>query len=466
MYISVKDAAKKWGVNERRVRLLCQENRIEGLVKKGKIYLIPEDAPKPLDRRGKTGPIKLANISDIDFATYRKVYPNEEGYFGPYGGSFVDEKTKKTFQEIYNGYLTICKSAKFISELRQIRHDFQGRPTPVYHCERLSNYLGKVQIYLKREDLNHMGSHKLNNCMGQALLAKTLGKKKLIAETGAGSHGSAVATAAAYFGLKCDIYMGEVDMMKQAPNVSRMRILGANVIPVKEGTRTLKEAVDAALTAFLKEQKYAFYLMGSAVGPHPYPLIVREFQEIIGREAREQFQEMTGELPDIVCACVGGGSNAIGMFEAFLNDPVQIVGVEPMGKGKEPGKNAATMTFGKEYVLHGFKSKVLMNKDGSVANAYSIASGLDYPGVGPEHAFLHDIGRVQYESVTDEEALEAFKLLSRLEGIIPAIESSHALAYAIKIARTRNSGSILVNLSGRGDKDLSYLMEKYPDLLK
>ena len=260
--------------------------------------------------------------------------------------------------------------------------------------------------------------------------------------------------------------MGEVDMMKQAPNVNRMRILGANVIPVKEGTRTLKEAVDAALAAYLEEQKDAFYLMGSAVGPHPYPLIVREFQEIIGREAREQFLEMTGELPDIVCACVGGGSNAIGMFEAFLNDPVQIVGVEPMGTGKEIGKNAASMTFGKEYVLHGFKSKVLMNSDGSVANAYSIASGLDYPGVGPEHAFLHDIGRVQYETVTDEEALEAFKLLSRLEGIIPAIESSHALAYAIKVARTRHSGSILVNLSGRGDKDLSYLMEKYPDLLK
>lgn len=466
MYISVKEAAQKWGINERRVRLLCQENRIEGLEKKGKSYLIPENAPKPLDRRGKTGPIKVTSNTQIDFSTYRKQYPNEEGYFGQYGGSFVDERTKKTFNEIYNGYLTICKSAKFISELRQIRHDFQGRPTPVYHCERLSNYLGKVQIYLKREDLNHMGSHKLNNCMGQALLAKTLGKKKLIAETGAGSHGSAVATAAAYFGLKCDIYMGEVDMMKQAPNVNRMKILGANVIPVKEGTRTLKEAVDAALSAYLEEQKDAFYLMGSAVGPHPYPLIVREFQEIIGREAREQFLEMTGELPDIVCACVGGGSNAIGMFEAFLNDPVQIVGVEPMGQGKEIGKNAASMTFGKEYVLHGFKSKVLMNSDGSVANAYSIASGLDYPGVGPEHAFLHDVGRVQYETVTDEEALEAFKLLSRLEGIIPAIESCHALAYAIKIARTRHSGSILVNLSGRGDKDLSYLMEKYPELLK
>ena len=466
MFITVKEAAQKWGINERRVRFLCQENRIEGLEKKGKVYLIPDNAPKPLDRRGKTTPIKLNKNKEINFATYRKEYPTVDGYFGPYGGSFVDEKTKKTFAEIYNGYLTICKSAKFIAELRQIRHDFQGRPTPVYHCERLSNYLGKVQIYLKREDLNHMGSHKLNNCMGQALLAKSLGKKKLIAETGAGSHGSAVATAAAYFGLECDIYMGEVDMIKQAPNVNRMRILGANVICVKEGTRTLKEAVDAALTAYLKEQKDAFYLMGSAVGPHPYPLIVREFQEIIGREAREQFLEMTGELPDIVCACVGGGSNAIGMFEAFLNDPVQIVGVEAMGNGREIGKNAATMTLGKECVLHGFNSKVLMNNDGTVANAYSIASGLDYPGVGPEHAFLHDIGRVQYESITDEEALEAFKLLCRLEGIIPAIESSHALAYAIKVARTRHSGSILVNLSGRGDKDLSYIMEKYPEVLK
>ena len=466
MFITVQQAAKKWGINERRVRLLCQENRIEGLERKGKSYLIPENAPKPLDRRGKTNPIKINKNTEINFATYRKEYPSKDGYFGQYGGSYFDEKTNKIFQEIYNAYLTICKSSKFINELREIRKNYQGRQTPVYHCERLSNYLGKVQIYLKREDLNHNGSHKLNNCMGQALLAKYLGKTKLIAETGAGSHGSAVATAAAYFGLKCDIYMGAVDMEKQAPNVNRMRMLGARVIPVTEGTQTLKEAVDVAFVNYLKESKDAFYLMGSAVGPHPYPLIVRDFQEIIGREAREQFLDMTGELPDIVCACVGGGSNAIGMFEAFLNDPVQIVGVEPMGTGTEIGKNAASMTFGKEYVLHGFKNKVLLNKDGTVANAYSIASGLDYPGVGPEHCFLHDIGRVEYDSVTDEEALEAFKLLSRLEGIIPAIESAHALAYAIRVARTRHSGSILVNLSGRGDKDLDYIMKKYPEILK
>ena len=301
--------------------------------------------------------------------------------------------------------------------------------------------------------------------MGEALLAKYMGKTKLIAETGAGSHGTAVATAAAYFGLKCDIYMGEVDMEKQAPNVARMRILGARVIPVKFGTRTLKEAVDAAFENYVKETKDAFYCIGSVVGPHPYPLMVREFQEIIGREAREQFIEMTGELPDCVCACVGGGCNSIGIFEAFLNDPVKLVGVEPMGKGKAPGQNAASITYGKEAILHGFKSKVLLNENGEVCDAYSIASGLDYPSVGPEHAFLHDIGRVEYDSVTDEEAIEAFKLLCRLEGIIPALESAHALAYAIRVARTCHSGSILVNLSGRGDKDVDHVIKKYPDIL-
>ena len=465
MYINVKEAAQKWGINERRVRLLCQENRIEGLKKEGKKYLIPDNAAKPSDLRGKR--VLKSNVnSKIDFSTYRKNYPDINGYFGKYGGSFVDPKLQKCMTEIYNAYLTICKSSKFINELRDIRHDFQGRPTPIYHCERLSNYLGKVQIYLKREDLNHMGAHKLNHCMGEALLAKYMGKTKLIAETGAGSHGTAVATAAAYFGLKCDIYMGEVDMEKQAPNVARMRILGARVIPVKFGTRTLKEAVDAAFENYVKETKDAFYCIGSVVGPHPYPLMVREFQEIIGREAREQFIEMTGELPDCVCACVGGGCNSIGIFEAFLNDPAKLVGVEPMGKGKAPGENAASITFGKEAILHGFKSKVLLNEKGEVCDAYSIASGLDYPSVGPEHAFLHDVGRVNYDSVTDEEAIEAFKLLCRLEGIIPALESAHALAYAIRVARTCHSGSILVNLSGRGDKDVDHVIKKYPEILE
>ncbi|MCR5505945.1 MAG: tryptophan synthase subunit beta [Bacilli bacterium] len=402
----------------------------------------------------------------MDFTTYRKQYPTKDGYFGPYGGAYVDPKYKKIFEEIYNGYLTICKSSKFIEELRRIRRDFQGRPTPIYHCERLSNYLGKVQIYLKREDLNHMGSHKLNHCMGEALLAKYLGKKKLIAETGAGSHGSAVATAAAYFGMECDIYMGIVDMKKQAPNVARMRVLGARVIPVYEGQGTLKEAVDVALVNYLKESKTAFYAMGSVVGPHPFPLMVRDFQEVIGREAREQFLEKTGELPDIITACVGGGSNSMGLFQAFLNDPVRIVGVEPMGRGKNPGDNAATMTFGKTSIIHGFKTKVLLNEKDEVSEVYSVASGLDYPGVGPEHAFLRDLGRVEYQYATDEEAIEAFFLLSRLEGIIPAVESCHALAFAIRCARQMHSGSILVNLSGRGDKDMDYVMEHYPQYLK
>lgn len=467
-YLSVAEVAKKWNLNERRVRVLLSENRIEGAVYKNHRYLIPDTAVKPLDRRVKgqrlfeDSPLKKV---DIDFKNYRKMYPSPDGYFGRFGGSFLPPNLQKAFDEIYTGYLTIARSAKFIAELREIRKNYQGRPTPIYHCQNLSNYYGKVQIYLKREDLNHGGAHKLNNAMGQALLAKYLGKKKLIAETGAGSHGSAVAMAAAYFGLECDIYMGEVDMEKQAANVARMKVLGARVIPVKFGSRTLKEAVDAAFENYAKEYKTAFYCLGSAVGPHPYPLIVRDFQEIIGREAKQQYLEMTGELPDIVCACVGGGSNAIGMFEAFLEEPVNIVGVEPMGKGKEIGNNAATITYGKETVLHGFNSLVLQNEDGTPATAYSIASGLDYPGVGPEHAFLHEVGRVQYESVTDDEAAEAFFMLSRLEGIIPAIESAHALAYAIRCSRTMKSGSLLVCLSGRGDKDLDFMIEKYPEYL-
>ena len=468
-YLSVSEMSLKWGINERRIRVLLKEKRIEGAKYEKHRYLIPENAPKPLDRRVKgqrlfeDSPLKEVNF---DFKNYRKQFPTPDGYFGRYGGSFLPSHLKKAFEEIYDGYLTIAKSAKFIAELRQIRKHYQGRPTPIYHCQNLSNYLGKVQIYLKREDLNHGGAHKLNNAMGQALLAKYLGKKKLIAETGAGSHGSAVAMAAAYFGLDCDIYMGEVDMEKQAPNVARIKVLGANVIPVKFGTKTLKEAVDAAFEAYSKEYKTAFYVLGSAVGPHPYPLIVRDFQDVIGIEAKQQFLEMTGELPDIVTACVGGGSNAIGMFEAFLEEPVNIVGVEALGTGSKLGENAATMTFGKEMVLHGFKSLVLQKEDGTPGDAYSIASGLDYPGVGPEHAFLKEIGRVKYEAISDDEAAEAFFLLSRLEGIIPAIESSHALAYAIKCARSMKSGSILVNLSGRGDKDMDYMLKRYPHMFR
>ena len=469
-YINVKEAAKKWALNERRVRALCEEGRVDGAYKNGKSYFIPEIATKPVDKRIKANKEESSNKltfnKDIDFSQYRKQYPNKDGFFGNFGGSFVNPELQKAFDEVYSGYLTICKSARFIDELRRIRRDFQGRPTPLYHCERLSTYLGKVQIYLKREDLNHTGSHKLNHCMGEALLAKYLGKTKLIAETGAGSHGVAVATAAAYFGLDCEIHMGSVDIKKQAPNVAKMKILGAKIIEVNEGTKTLKEAVDSAFAAYSREYKTAFYCMGSVVGPHPFPLMVREFQEIIGKETKEQFLEMTGELPDIVCACTGGGSNSIGMFEAFLNEPVRLIGVEAAGKNNSSEQTAATIKFGREGIIHGFNSLVLQDNNGNIKDAYSIASGLDYPGVGPEHAFLHSVGRTEYTSITDDEAVEAFFLLSKLEGIIPAIESAHALAYAIKCARTMHSGSIVVCLSGRGDKDLDYMIEHYPQYLK
>lgn len=396
-----------------------------------------------------------------DFDNYLKNFPGDKGYFGEYGGMILPPELVPAFEEITQAYLEICHNARFINELRRIRKEFQGRPTPVYHCERLSSLLGKCQIYLKREDLNHTGAHKLNHCMGEGLLAKFLGKKKLIAETGAGQHGVALATAAAYFGLECDIYMGEVDIKKQYPNVVRMKMLGANVIPATHGLKTLKEAVDAAFEGYLKEYDDAIYCIGSAVGPHPFPMMVRDFQSVIGIEAKEQFKDMTGILPDIVCAAVGGGSNSIGMFEAFLSEPVDIVGVEPLGIGNGIGEHAASMKFGKKGILHGFESMLLQDENGEPLPVYSIASGLDYPSVGPEHAYLSDCGRIKYETVSDEEAIQAFFLLSRYEGIIPAIESSHALAYAIKHAQNQNSGSILVNLSGRGDKDIDFVYEKY-----
>lgn len=399
--------------------------------------------------------------SHRDYDNYLKEFPSKDGKFGRYGGAYLPDELIPAFREIDYAYETICHSSKFISELRRIRREFQGRPTPVYHCERLSQELGKCQIYLKREDLNHTGAHKLNHCMGEGLLAKYMGKKKLIAETGAGQHGVALATAAAYFGLECDIYMGEVDIAKQAPNVTRMKILGANVIPVTHGLKTLKEAVDAAFEGYMREYHDAIYCIGSALGPHPFPKIVRDFQMVIGIEAREQFMDMTGLLPDVVCACVGGGSNSIGMFIPFLADPVEIVGIEPLGRGPGVGDHAASIAYGTPGRLHGFESYLLQDENGEPQPVYSIASGLDYPSVGPEHAMLHDMGRIQYEQVSDDEAMEAFFLLSRKEGIIPAIESSHALAYAIRYARTHDTGSILVNLSGRGDKDIDYVVEHY-----
>ena len=401
-------------------------------------------------------------FNNVDFDTYFKNYPTNDGYFGKYGGAYIPEELKAAMVEIRDAYQTICKSAKFIAELRRIRKDFQGRPTPVSHLDRLSQSLGNgVQLYVKREDLNHTGAHKLNHCMGEALLAKYMGKKKVIAETGAGQHGVALATAAAYFGLECDIYMGSVDIKKQAPNVARMKILGARVIEVTDGLATLKEAVDAAFAAYSREYKDAIYCIGSVVGPHPFPMMVRDFQSVVGIEAREQFLQMTGELPDAVVACVGGGSNAMGIFSGFLNDPVEIYGVEPLGRGTDLGDHAASLQYGSEGVMHGFNSIMLKDENGQPAPVYSVASGLDYPSSGPEHAFLHDLGRVKYDVIGDDDTIDAFFKLSRMEGIIPAIESSHAVAYALKLAEKMGKGSSLINLSGRGDKDMDYVIEKY-----
>lgn len=397
----------------------------------------------------------------MDYKTYLRNYPDKDGRYGPYGGAYLPEELVLAFQEVDEAYQTICHSSQFINELRRIRREFQGRPTPVYHCERLSKMMGGAQIYLKREDLNHTGAHKLNHCMGEGLLAKFMGKKRLIAETGAGQHGVALATAAAFFGLECEIHMGEVDIAKQAPNVTRMKILGAEVVPVTHGLKTLKEAVDSAFESYAKNYKDSIYCIGSAVGPHPFPQIVRDFQAVVGYEARDQFKEMTGLNPDVVCACVGGGSNSIGMFIPFLEEPVDIVGIEPLGRGSQLGDHAASMKYGEKGVMHGFESIMLKDGNGEPAPVYSIASGLDYPSVGPEHAFLHDLGRVQYETISDEEAMDAFFKLSRYEGIIPAIESSHAVAWAMKAAKEMRRGSILVNLSGRGDKDIDYVVEHY-----
>ncbi len=392
---------------------------------------------------------------------YFKTYPNKEGFYKEYGGAFIPPMLEDEMKKITDAYYAISKSHSFISELRSIRKHYQGRPTPVYYCSRLSEKYGG-RIYLKREDLNHTGAHKLNHCMGEALLAKHLGKKKLIAETGAGQHGVALATAAAYFGLECEIHMGEVDMAKEHPNVVRMRILGATVVPVTHGLKTLKEAVDSAFEAYMKDPITAIYCIGSVVGPHPFPMMVRDFQRVVGIEAKEQFFDMTGELPDNVVACVGGGSNAMGIFSAFLNDEeCSLYGVEPGGRSLEYGEHAATMTLGKLGVIHGFKCYMLQDENGDPSAVYSVASGLDYPGVGPEHSMLKDLKKVTYEVVSDKETIDAFYELSRLEGIIPALESAHAVAYAFKLAKENPRKSILVNLSGRGDKDLDFVLDKY-----
>ncbi|WP_346854859.1 tryptophan synthase subunit beta [uncultured Draconibacterium sp.] len=392
---------------------------------------------------------------------YFKQYPNSEGFFNEYGGSFIPPDLQEEMNKITDAYHSISKSHNFISELRSIRKHFQGRPTPVYFCQNLSAKYGG-RIYLKREDLNHSGAHKLNHCMGEALLAKHLGKKRLIAETGAGQHGVALATAAAYFGLECEIHMGEVDIAKEHPNVVRMQILGAEVVPVTHGLKTLKEAVDSAFQSYLKDPINTIYCIGSVVGPHPFPMMVRDFQRVVGIEAQDQFFEMTGENPDHVVACVGGGSNAMGIFSGFMdNEDVTLHGVEPGGISDKVGDHASTITFGTPGMIHGFKCYMLQDEKGEPAPVYSVASGLDYPGVGPEHSMLKDLGKVTYGVANDAETIDAFYELSRLEGIIPALESAHAVAYGLKLAQANPQKSILINLSGRGDKDIDFVVEKY-----
>jgi len=382
--------------------------------------------------------------------------------FGRFGGQYVPEPVVAALKELEAAFNEAIKDPSFIEDYQYYMKDYVGRENPLYFAKNLTERLGGAKIYLKREDLNHTGAHKINNAIGQILLAKRMGKKKVIAETGAGQHGVATATAAALFDMECEIFMGEEDMERQALNVFRMELLGAKVLAVSEGTKTLSDAVDAAILYWVEHVEDTFYLLGSAVGPHPYPTIVREFQKIIGEEAIEQIQEKEGRLPDYCIACVGGGSNAIGLFSAFLpHESVKIIGVEAAGLGVDTDKHAATMAKGKEGVIHGMNTFFVQDEEGGISPVYSISAGLDYPGVGPEHAYLKDTGRAEYVSVTDEEAVKALLYLSQVEGIIPAIESSHAIAHVIKLAPTLDIDEvIIVNLSGRGDKDVESI-ERY-----
>ncbi|MCQ4349091.1 tryptophan synthase subunit beta [Pseudomonas stutzeri] len=386
--------------------------------------------------------------------------PDANGYFGPYGGQLVPPELKQVMDEIDAAYEEIRQREDFQQELASLFADYVGRPSPIFHCRRLSEQLGGAQIHLKREDLNHTGAHKINHCLGEALLAKFMGKTKVIAETGAGQHGVALATACALVGIPCEIHMGQVDIEKEHPNVTKMKILGCTLVPVTRGAATLKEAVDSAFEEYLKDPHNFIYAIGSVVGPHPFPKMVRDFQSIIGTEARAQFLARHGRLPDHVAACVGGGSNAMGMFTAFLDDEsVNLVGVEPAGEGLDKdGRHSATLSKGKPGELHGMACYVLEDAEGNPAPVHSIASGLDYPGVGPQHSYLKDLGRVNYETASDQECLDAFMTLSRVEGIIPALESAHAVAWAMRVAPSLPQDvHILVNLSGRGDKDADYV---------
>jgi len=388
--------------------------------------------------------------------------PDSAGHFGPYGGVFIAETLMEPVDELRRAYEKYMADPEFLAELDADLQHYVGRPSPIYHAERLSRELGGAQIYLKREDLNHTGAHKVNNCIGQALLAKRMGKSRIIAETGAGQHGVATATVAARLGLECIVYMGEVDAARQEANVYRMRLLGAEVKTVSSGSKTLKDALNEAMRDWVTNVDNTFYIIGTVAGPHPYPAMVRDFQAIIGREARQQIQDMTGRLPDALIACVGGGSNAIGLFFPFLEDEdVAIYGVEAAGDGLETGHHAAPLCAGKPGVLHGNRTYLMEDLDGQITETHSISAGLDYPGVGPEHAWLKDTGRANYVAVTDDEALEAFHRLTRTEGIIPALESSHAIAHAMKLAPTMDKDQILlINLSGRGDKDMHTVAAK------
>lgn len=387
-------------------------------------------------------------------------FPDAQGHFGRYGGSFVAETLVGPLQELAQAYDQARQDPAFQAAYDRDLAHYVGRPSPIYHAQRLSDHVGGAQILLKREDLNHTGAHKINNCIGQILLARRMGKKRIIAETGAGMHGVATATVAARFGLQCVIYMGTTDIERQQANVFRMKLLGAEVIPVVAGTGTLKDAMNEALRDWVTNVDSTFYLIGTVAGPHPYPAMVRDFQAVIGKETRTQLQAQEGRLPDSLVACIGGGSNAMGLFHPFLDDTsVEIIGVEAAGYGIETGKHAASLNGGVPGVLHGNRTFLLQDDDGQIIDAHSISAGLDYPGIGPEHAWLHDIGRVQYTSVTDDEALDAFHKCCRLEGIIPALESAHALAEVFKRAPTLPKDHLMVvNLSGRGDKDMQTVM--------